>query len=428
MVARTMQASIANTDNLAGIALALGLGLLVGVQRGWALRNEAEGSRFAGVRTYGLLGLAGGVAGALADRSEALAGIVLGGSAVLILLSYWRMTQLGRSLSGTASIAGLLTLSCGFLAASGERLTATAIAVAMALLLAMRRQLHGIVSRMSETEVLAVVRFALIAAVILPLLPDRAFGPFDAWNPRKLWLVVVLVSGFSFAGYVAAKLLGPSRGTIATSAAGAMVSSTAVTASLANRLKTGDGNEAVNHAGIAVASAIMFARTVVLTAMLAPFALPLFAVLAAPGLGASALASLYFLWHARKAHRTESDTISVRNPFDIGPALLLMALVMLATLASRYVLDSYGDAGLATVLALTGIVDVDSAIIAMGNMPAGSLSPRIAALVLLLAVLLNTLLKALAAISIAGWKRAWPAFAALVASALASLCALPWVL
>ncbi len=185
---------------------------------------------------------------------------------------------------------------------------------------------------MSETEVLAVVRFALIAAVILPLLPDRAFGPFDAWHPRKLWLV------------------------------------------------------------------------------------------------GSALAALFFLWPARKAQPAQANTLSVRNPFDIGPALLLMALVMLATLASRYVLDSYGDAGLATVLALTGIVDVDSAIIAMGNMPAGSLSPHIAALVLLLAVLLNTLLKALAAISIAGWKRAWPASAALVASGLACLCALPWVL
>ncbi len=234
---------------LGSIALALALGLLVGVQRGWAQRKQAPGSRFAGIRTYGLLGLAGGVAGALTAQSQLLTGIVLASAAGLILLSYYRSTQRGGSLSGTASLAGLVTLSCGFLAATGAQLTATAIAVAMALLLAMRTQLHRLVARLNEVEVLAVARFALIAAVILPLLPDRAFGPYLAWNPRQLWLVVVLVSGFSFAGYVAARLLGPSRGTIATAAAGSMVSSTAVTAALANRMKTGGGGRGRLAAG-----------------------------------------------------------------------------------------------------------------------------------------------------------------------------------
>lgn len=417
---------------LGGIALALALGLLVGVQRGWALRNATPGSRFAGIRTYGLLGLAGGVAGTLTRHSQFLTGVVLATSAGLILVSYFRSTQRGGSLSGTASIAGLLTLACGFLAATGAQLTATAIAVAMALLLALRSQLHGLVARLNEVEVLAVARFALIAAVILPLLPDRAFGPYLAWNPRGLWLVVVLVSGFSFAGYVAARLLGPSRGTIATAAAGSMVSSTAVTAALANRMKSGgeaaQGSDAIVLAAIAAASATMFLRVVVLVAWLAPFALKSFAVLAAPGLVTSLIAAAWFLRHARRAHPGGGAALDVRNPFDLGPALLLMALVMAMTLAARWVLARYGNQGLAVVLALSGTVDVDSAIITMGNLPAGTLSPRMAGLALLPPIVLNTLFKAGVALSIAGWRRAWPAALALAASALACLGAVPLVL
>ncbi len=420
--------AIGDLRQLTGLAIALALGLLVGVQRGWAHRDEAAGTRFAGVRTYGLLGLAGGVGGVLAGISGPYGAGVMVATAALVLIGYWRTTQRGGPISGTASVAGLLTLASGFLAATGDTLVAVAIAVSMMLLLAMRSQLHGLVARLSEQEVLAVARFALIAAVILPLLPDREFGPLGAWNPRQLWMVVVLVSGFSFAGYVAARLLGPARGTIATAAAGSVVSSTAVTAVLANRLKDGQENEAVMHAGVAAASAVMFGRVMALVALLAPFALGHFAVLAAPGLVASAVFAAGFLWHARSKHRGEASDMPVKNPFDIGPALLLMALVMATTLAARWVLSAYGNAGLATVLAVTGSVDVDSAIITMGNLPKGTLSPDIAALVLLPPILLNTLFKAGVIISIAGWKRGWPGAASLVASAIACLAALPLVL
>ncbi|MGE3691673.1 MAG: MgtC/SapB family protein [Novosphingobium sp.] len=419
---------ISNPGQLVGLAIALALGLLVGVQRGWALRGEQPGTRFAGIRTYGLLGLAGGVGGVLAGISELYAGEVMFAAAAVILVGYWRTTQRGGSISGTGSVAGLLTLASGFLAGTGAMILAVAIAVPMVLLLSMRSQLHGLVARLSETEVLAVARFALMAAVVLPLLPDRRFGPLEAWNPRQLWLVVVLVSGFSFAGYVAARLLGPSRGTIATAAAGSVVSSTAVTAALANRLKDAQEEPSIMHAGIAAASAVMFARVTTLVALLAPFALEPFIVLSLPGLVVSALFAVLFLWHARTAHRGEARSMEVKNPFDIGPALLLMALVMATTLAARWVLQHYGNAGLATVLAITGSVDVDSAIITMGNLPQGSLTPQLAALVLLPPILLNTLFKAGDALSISGWKRAWPAAAALAVSGLDSIAAVPLVL
>jgi uncharacterized membrane protein (DUF4010 family) len=214
---------------MGAIGLSLALGLLIGIQRGWTLRNEHSGSRFAGIRTFGLLGLAGGMAGAIRSNDGLIATIIFAAAAVLVLLGYAQLARFSGKVSGTASLVGLLTLGCGFLATTQQAMLATIIAVVITVVLAMRPQLHGWVERLSEAEVNAIARFSLMAMVIFPLLPDRAYGPFDAWNPRQLWMVVVMVSGFSFAGYVASKRLGASRGTIATVGAGAMVSSTAVT-------------------------------------------------------------------------------------------------------------------------------------------------------------------------------------------------------
>lgn len=417
-----------NIDTIGAIGLSLALGLLVGIQRGWALRNEQAGSRFAGIRTFGLLGLAGGMAGVLRASDGIVATIILAAAAALVLLGYAALARRTEKLSGTASLVGLLTLGCGFLATTQQATLATILAVVITLVLALRPQLHGWVERLSEAEVNAIVRFALIAMVILPLLPDRAYGPFDAWNPRQLWMVVVMVSGFSFAGYVASKRLGASRGTIATASAGAMVSSTAVTAALATRLRGGEESAPILVAGIATASTVMLLRVLVLVAVLAPFALPALALLVVPAALMSALATV---WHLRIAMRgpvQPAEEVTVRNPFDILPALGLMALVMVLSLVSRWVLHRFGDAGLATVLALSGMVDVDSAIITMGGLPSGTLDGRTAGLVLAAPIMLNTLFKAGVAISLAGWSRGWRAALPLVASVAAGLLMLPIVL
>jgi uncharacterized membrane protein (DUF4010 family) len=410
------------------VGLSLALGLLIGVQRGWTLRKEQPGSRFAGIRTFGLLGLAGGMAGAIHANDSIAATIILAGAAALVLLGYATLARSSGKVSGTASVAGLLTLGCGFLAATQQAMLATIIAVVVTLVLAMRPQLHSWIERLSAAEVNAIARFALIAMVILPLLPDHAYGPLDAWNPRQLWMVVVMVSGFSFAGYVASKRLGASRGTIATAGAGAMVSSTVVTAALATRLRNGDESAPILIAGIATASTVMLLRVLVLVAVLAPLAFSTLALLVVPAALVSALATL---WHLRMAIRGPAhptEEVAVRNPFDIMPALALMALVMVLSLASRWVLHRFGDAGLATVLALSGMVDVDSAIITMGGLPQGTIDGQTAGLALAAPVMLNTLVKAGAAISLAGWARGWRAALPLVASIAAGLLMLPLVL
>jgi uncharacterized membrane protein (DUF4010 family) len=413
--------------SLWGIGLAFALGLLVGVQRGWVLRNEPAGSRFAGVRTFSLLGLAGGIAGALQARAAGLALVLLAATAALVVLGYWRGSQRNANVSGTASLTGLITMACGFLAGSGEGALASAATGVTILVLALRSRLHHMLSHIDEHEMFAIARFALIALVILPLLPDTPFGPYDAWRPRQLWLVVVLVSGLSFAGYAGVKLLGPSRGVLATAAAGAMVSSTAVTASLAGKLRDSASDAALLNAGIALASAVMFARVMVLTAALASFALPTFAALAVPGMLVS-LAATALLLRGGIAAAPLDDEVKLRNPFDLLPALALMALTMALTVAARWMLARYGDGGLAAMLAISGTVDVDSAIITMGNLPPGTLTPRIAGLVLLPPVVLNSLFKTTTLLGLAGWKRGWPGAVAMLVSVAASGAALLFAL
>ena len=406
-------------SELTAIGLALALGLLIGVQRGWASRDRAPGQRFAGIRTHALFGLAGGIAGALHERAQGLATVLLAATAALVVLGYWRSTRGRASISGTASLTGLITLTCGFLAGSGDYALASAIAGTTVLVLAQRSRWHHWLHHIDEAEMLAIARFALIALVILPLLPDAPMGPYDAWRPRTLWLVVVLVSGFSFAGYAAVKLLGPARGVLATAAAGSMVSSTAVTASLAGKLRDGSGDRMLLNAGVALASATMFLRVMVLTGALALFALPQFALLAAPGMAVSLIACGLILRRRGDGPTLPDGAMTLRNPFDLLPALLLAGLTMVLTLVARWVLDRYGDAGLATVLAISGTVDVDSAIITMGSLPPGTLSAQTAALVLGVPVVLNTLFKTATLISIAGWRQSWPGAIAMLASLLA---------
>lgn len=409
------------------VALALTLGFLIGIERGWSSRAAAAGSRVAGIRTFALLGLTGALAGKLATgvHIAAGAGIFLA-AAALIIIGYRRSLALGQSVSATAAIVMLLTLSIGLLATTGEPILASVSAAVVTLILSLRDQLHGWIGRLNEAELHAIARFALIALAILPLLPDRDLGPYGAWNPRQLWTMVVLVSGLSFAGYFVSKWLGPSRGIIATAAAGAMISSTAVTASLATRLRDGGQDGATLIAGIAAASAVMFVRVLVMVAAIASFALPSLAAT----IGASAAISLLCMaWFLRRAHLApDAREIALRNPLDVRPAVMLVGLVMILSVIARWGLSRFGDAGLATVLAISGMIDVDSAIITMGGLPAGTIDARTAGLVLAAPVLLNTLVKAVIVISIAGWRVGGRSALPLLLSAAGALLVLPWLL
>lgn len=417
----------ADLESLTGVGLALLLGLLVGVQRGWSLRNEAAGSRFAGVRTFALFALAGGISGVTAAPNAAIAAIIAGAAAMLILIGYAKAAHAPDLLSGTTSLAALITLGCGYLAGSGRGEMATVVAVAMTMVLALRTELHRWVAGLSDVEVGAITRFALIALAILPLLPDESFGPYGAWNPRQLWLVVVFVSGFSFLGYAASKRFGASRGTLVMAATGAMVSSTAVTATLAMRVRDGEESEAMALAGIGAASAVMLIRAIILTIVLAPAAMPAFGWIAAPAALVSGGAMLWALRSRREA-RAADRPVEIKNPFRLAPAIGLMLLVMVLTVAARWMMALVGERGLALVIALSGLADVDSAIITVGSLPQGLLEGKLATIVIIAPVLANTLFKGTVALAIAGWGKGWKLALPLVLSVAASLAFMPILL
>lgn len=411
---------------LPALALSLGLGLLIGIQRGWTLRHAADGSRFAGIRTFGLLGLAGGLAGVLEPLDRGAALVLFATSALLILFGYaWHARQ---SISGTAGLAALIALVCGFLATRGHAQVAVIVAVAITLLLTLRPQLHRWVEGMSESEVNAIARFALIALVILPLLPDRQLGPYDAWNPHQLWLVVALVSGFSFLGYYASKRFGATRGTLAMAATGAMASSTAVTTALATRLRDNDESAPVLVAGIAAASAVMFVRVIILVAILAPVALAPLSLMLVPAALVSLAATAWGLLVARRTPAPAKEAIKLRNPLNFGSALALTGLVMAMSLLARWLTTWIDASAIATILAVSGIADVDAAIITIGGLPADMLSGDTAGLVVAAPVLANTLFKAAIPLVLVRSRRGWIAALPLLASVAAGLAMLPFVL
>lgn len=403
----------AATTQLASLAAAVLAGLIIGTERGWVQRERPAGARVAGIRTFGILGLIGGLAGLLPN---AVMAVLLGGGALLIAAGY-RAAARSDQLSATSAVAGLLTLAIGCVATRLSVEIALGVAAATFALLRSRQTLHAVLRGLEEREIEAVARFLLVSLVVLPLLPDADFGPYGAWNPRRIWMVVVMVTGLSFAGYVLARRMGQGRGIMIVAMTGALVSSTAVTASYARRLRTEPEARGALVAGIAMASVVMFVRVLVVTLALAPRALPSLALSLAPGVVvAGALAAL--AW--RRQETPGESGVVLGNPFDFGPALLLAALVAVLSLVARWALDEFGGQGMAMLLSLTGMMDVDAAVLTLAGLPRNVLGDELAGIVLAGPVLANTAIKAFMALGLGGGRDGLRAAAPLFLAALAS--------
>lgn len=407
-----------HADALTALAAAVAAGLIIGVERGWSLRDRPDGGRVSGVRTFGLIGLTGGIAGLVPDM---VAAVVALGVIALVTIGYFRTADRDH-LSATNAVTSVLTFAIGMAAVRIAPVIALAAAAASFALLSARRYLHSLLAGLTEQEIEAVARFLLVALVILPVLPDTAMGPYDAWNPRRIWMVVVLVAGLSFAGYLAARRWGQQRGILVVAVTGAIVSSTAVTAEYARRMRDEPEARSALAAGIALASIVMFVRVQVLTAVLVPSALPSLALSMAP---ATVVASGFALVGWVRQRHAPAAPVKLGNPFDFAPALILAGSVAVLSLAARWALQRYGGEGIAVVLGLTGLMDVDAAVLTLSGLPGGALTPRMAGIVLAVPVLANTAIKAALAAGIAfgrgGVGAAVPLLAALAASATAML-------
>ena len=404
------------------VATALACGLLIGIERGWKLREEEPGTRVAGIRTFSMLGLASGIAGLIGviGYPFVASAIVIGAVAVMVT-AYSR--ELRNHHDSTSAVAAIATIAFGFLAGSGNPALAVASAAVGVALLAMRTELHGFVEKLDQEDVKALARYAVIACAILPFLPSGHYGPLGAWNPQKLWLVVVLVTGFSFLGYVANRIFGERHGTIATALIGGAYSSTAVTQSLAQRL----GHEeraGAEPAGIALATAVMYLRVALLVAVLATRVFVPLAIILLP---ATLVAWLAGWWLYRKAPRHEGPS-PPGNPIAILPALGFVAFVAIAAVAARWAAGRFGEMGIAVLLLIVGSTDVDTAIITLGGLPAVAISPLLAAIAIAGTIIANMAVK-IGITLVYARSKGWSAAAAMSLSvvALAASIGVAWL-
>ena len=369
------------------VGVGLAVGVLVGLERGFTLKDQPDGRRVAGVRTFSLLGLGGGTAGLLGSMDQSLVGAVLMlGLIGMLAIAY--APKLKAKGDATSPIAAIATLSIAYLAGIGLIGLALAGGAMVVLILAMREEFHGFVDQLDERDIKSLARFAVISLGVLPFLPDAAYGPYGAWNPSNLWWVVVLVTGFSFVGYIANRIFGARHGTIAIALIGGAYSSTAVTQSLAQRLgsKEADGAE---PAGIALASAVMYLRVLLLVAVLANRILVPLTMIIAPAL---VIAWVAGWWLYRTSPKSEGS-VPPGNPIALLPALTFLAFVAGAAVAARWAQGQFGEQGIALLLFLMGSMDVDASIVTAGGLPEASIGSTLAAIAIGGTVVANMALK-----------------------------------
>lgn len=415
-----LQPTITPGEFLPGLALSLAVGLLIGIERGWTMRQAPAGARVAGIRTFAILGLFGGLTGlAINGRMEAPALVLFAAAALAVLLGYWGDMNRKGHVSATSTLAALITLALGATATAGHPAVASIGAGAVVILLASRKALHAALAYTSEADLKALLRLVVVVFIILPLLPDIGLGPYGL-NPRRIWFVVVICGSISFVGYVLSRWLGSRKGALLTASVGAMVSSTAVTLESARRIREEGPNPAQDTA-IAIAQVVMMSRALLLVAVLAPMYLGAMAGLLLPAILTGSVIAGALFWRGQRAAAT-IDAPPLKPP-GLGLALLFAATVAVVTTIAGWAAQEFGQTSAATVVAIAGLADIDSAIAALGSMPPGTFPPDLAVYIIGAPVLFNSLFKLGIVASIAGLQRAPAGAAALGAAAIALVAA-----
>ncbi len=373
--------------------LALVIGGLVGLQREHA--RGQRGEAFAGVRTFALFALAG-AGGALAAEILAHPGAFLVALAVVgaLVVASHAVSAWRGSIGLTTEMAAVVTFFTGALCYWGRYELAVALGVAMTALLSLKLELRQLSQRITQDDVLAALKLAVITAIVWPLLPNRALGPapWDAFNPYRVWLMVVLVSGIGFLGYVLMKTLGTGRGIGLTGFLGGLVSSTAVTLSFAQRGRRDAELARALALGIVAAWTVMFARILVVVAAVNRDLLPR---LAPPIVVAGVVGLLYTLVLLRAARKADVPELDVAAPFELGPAVrfgLLYAGILVAARAAHLYL---GDLGVYLSSVVAAMADVNAITLSLAELsrPGGGVDPVTAARAIVVAAMANTMVK-----------------------------------
>jgi uncharacterized membrane protein (DUF4010 family) len=384
-------------DLMSRFAVAVGIGLLIGLERGWRTREETAGSRTAGIRTFAISGLLGGIIGALGQAIGGVGGglaVGLGFAAYAGVMAAFCLEEnrADKVFSATTAIAAMATFGLGAYALMGDMRAAAALAVATAAILALRESIHGLVKALTWPELRSALVLLAMTFIALPIIPSDPVGPFGGVNLREVWIIAIVLAGVSFAGYAAVKYFGAQLGILLAGAAGGLASSTAVTVTNARRAAAGEGSPHLLAAGVALASGTMFLRVCVLVAFVNASLLPL----VAPALVAAALAATAFALFAtygRGAGSQKQRDIKFRNPFGFWMVVGFAVFLGIVIVCGRVLGEAFGAAGAIIASAVVGLADVDAVTVSMARLAPQTLSARDAALAILAAVATDTISK-----------------------------------
>lgn len=383
------------------LGVALAIGLLIGTERGWKDRETDEGGRVAGLRTFGLIGLLGGGTALIAREL----GVLLLGFAFVALagvLTAAYVANLGRRPDDagiTSLIAALLTFIFGALAVLHQVLVAVAAAVVTTLLLDVKPVLHRWIDVIQAKELRAALKLLLISVVVLPVLPNQGYGPWQAINPYEVWWMVVLIAGISFAGYLAVSVGGAHKGTLFTGLFAGLASSTALTWHFARLAKREPKMTPTLAIGILIACGTMLPRMAAIAVL---FNWNLLRALLPPALVMTLVIYAVALWQMRRVSARLETAPPMENPLELKFALtfgVLLAVVLLLTKA----LDAWlGHAGLLLLAAVSGIANVDAITLSLARASREGDLVVVAVTGLVIAAAANSVVKAAIAALIGG--------------------------
>ncbi|NVJ56122.1 MAG: MgtC/SapB family protein [Vibrionaceae bacterium] len=383
---------VSGDNHIWNLLIALLLGAIIGTQRGWVMRHGVEGSRVAGIRTFSLVGLLGGLVAVLSQLyTPLLLGFALIALVCLAGVAFVVRQRISEDLSITGIVSLLITFVIGSLAASGQAVLAASAAVITALVLDNKRELHDALQKLQEYELDAALRLLLISIVLLPMLPNQTYGPWNALNPYEIWWMVVLIAGISFVGYFAIKIGGERRGILFTSVFAGLSSSTALTLQFSQLSKEQPRISPLLASGILLSCGTMFPRLIVVLTVLNP---PLVKLLWPIIL--SMMVAMYFMawriWREVDIENIEPDN-KQKNPLALQSAVFFGLVLAMIMLLSHALSEWFGDAGTLILSALSGITDVDAISLALARQSPLTLSLPTAALGIVIAASVNTLVK-----------------------------------
>jgi uncharacterized membrane protein (DUF4010 family) len=378
-----------NTSHIVGLLIAALGGAAVGLERQWSGHADGPAARFAGIRTFTMLGALGGLSGWLWATGVAIpAAILLAGAVAVVAAAYVAGSR--HDIDGTTEVAALVVLAAGLLAGVGSIRLASGITALLTLLLVEKSRLHAMVQRIDDVGLRSAVRFAVMALVVLPLLPEGPYGPLGGVRPRAIWALVLFFSGLSFAGYLARRIAGAGHGYLVTGLLGGLVSSTNVTFTFARTSRTEVAAERALAFGAVAANAMLYPRVLVATAILnAAVVPPLMPYLAPPALVAIFAAMI----GVRQTAAASAPDVPARNPLQLRAALQ-MGLLFQAVLMAVYLIGNlWGQSGVFASAAVLGLSDVDALTVSMARGTALTASPAVAATAIAIGILSNTAMK-----------------------------------